>query len=248
MFWLAGGPYYIILGILQLLCILHALKTGRRDWILLLIFLPVIGAVIYFLRELLPEIQSGDFMARVQGTLFPNSGIKELERNLRISDTEANRLNLAHEYEKQKRYDKALELTKSCLAGIYATDTGIMQDIARMSFYDNQFDESIAWYNKVLAAKKQFDKPEDEIIYARALEGSGSLPKAEEEYTRIIRVHHSLEARYHYGMMLKKQNRIQEAKSQFQAVKDEKDLHPKYVIRLNAGWIRLSRIELATLK
>ena len=196
MFWLAGGPYYIILGILQLICIIHAMKTGRRDWILLLVFLPVIGGIAYFIREILPGLQSGDAVARVQGTLFPNSAIKELEKKLRISDTEANRLNLAREYEKQQRYDKALELTKSCLAGIYANDTGIMQDVARLSFYNNQFAESIGWYDKVLAVKQRFDKPEDEIIYARALEGGGSLAKAEEEYTRIIRVHHSLEARY----------------------------------------------------
>jgi hypothetical protein len=224
------------------------MKTGRRDWIYLLIFLPVIGAIAYFVREILPEIQTGVFMENVQRVIFPNGRINELEKQLRISDTEANKLNLAHELEKQKKYDKALELTKSCLAGIYARDTGIMQDVARLSFYNNQFDQCLTYYGKVLAVKQRFDKPEDELIYARALEGNGAAAKAEEEFLRIIRVHHSMEARYHYGMMLKKQNRPQEAKAQFKSILDEKDLHPAYVRRLNSQWIRLSRMELAGLR
>lgn len=248
MFWLAGGPYYIVIGIFQLICIIHAMKTNRRDWIYLLIFLPAIGAIAYFVRELWPEIQAGNFMEQMQRVLFPNSAIRDLQKRLRIADTEANRLNLAREYEKQKKYDKALELTKSCLEGFYANDAGIMQDVARLSFYNNNFAESIAYYDKVLKAKTKFDKPEDELVYARALEGCGSLAKAEEEYVRIIRIHHSMEARYHYGMLLKRQSRIEEARTQFQAVKDERELQPKYVLRMNAQWIRQSRIELATLR
>ena len=244
MFPYLGGPYYIVFGVCQLLCIVHALKTNRRDWLYLLIFLPVVGAAAYFIREILPTLRSGDSMEGVSTFLFPNGRINELERQLKISDTEANRLNLAKEYEKQHKYDKALELTFSCLKGIYAKDPGIMQDVARLSFHTNQFEQSINYYTRVLAIKQRFDKPEDELIFARAIEGKGDMEKAEEEYKRIIRVHHSMEARYYYGMMLKKINRTDEARTQFQSIQDEKDLHPQYVKRLNARWISLSRREL----
>ena len=244
MFPYFGGPYYIVLGVCQLLCIVHAMKTGRKDWMYLLIFLPVVGAAAYFIREILPSLRSGDSMDGITSFLFPNGRINELERQMKISDTEANRLNLAKEYEKQQKYDKALELTFSCLKGIYAKDPGIMQDVARLSFHTNQFDQSINYYTRVLAIKQRFDKLEDELIFARAIEGKGDMEKAEEEYKRIIRVHHSMEARYYYGMMLKKLNRTDEARQQFQSIQDEKDLHPQYVKRLNAKWISLSRREL----
>ena len=53
-----------------------------------------------------------------------------------------------------------------------------------------------------------------------------------------------MEGRYYYGMMLKAQGRTQEAAEQFQTIQKEKNLHPQYVRRLNAEWIRKSRKEL----
>jgi hypothetical protein len=88
---------------------------------------------------------------------------------------------------------------------------------------------------------------EDELLYAKALEGNMELERAEEEYKKVIRVHHSLEAMYYYGLMLKKQRRNKEAVAQFQAVRDEIELHPRYVRRMNTQWVRLSRKEMAGL-
>lgn len=119
MFGYWDNSYYLIL-VVQVLCILHALKSGRREWLYLLIFLPLLGCIIYFIRELLPEINRGEFFSNLQRLLFPNAKIKELERAVRISDTVTNRLNLAKEYELQHRYGEAIDLTRSCLTDLYA--------------------------------------------------------------------------------------------------------------------------------
>jgi hypothetical protein len=91
-----GYGYYLI-PVLQIVCILHALKTNRRDWIYLLIFLPRIGAVIYIIRELLPSWRFPGINGSDVKTFFPSGRIKELERNLKIADTDTNRLRLAED-------------------------------------------------------------------------------------------------------------------------------------------------------
>jgi hypothetical protein len=241
-FW--NDSYYFIAAI-QIICILHALKTGRQNWLYLLIFLPLVGAIIYFVREILPDLTSGRSPVNLQGIILPGGRIKELERNLRISDTDANRLALAAEYARIGNYEKAIEITKSCLTGIYANDPGIMRDLATLYAHNEQYTESVTYFNKVLAVKNnKFDRPEDELAYAKALDGAGYTANAEEEYKKVIRVHHSAEAMYCYGMLLKKAGRTEEANKQFQLAVDQRELQPSHVRRAIAPWVSAARREL----
>ena len=51
-------PYSLVL-VLQAVCVLHVLKTGRDfKWIYLIMFIPVVGAVIYFAVEMYPALRS----------------------------------------------------------------------------------------------------------------------------------------------------------------------------------------------
>jgi len=238
----SGGYGYYIIAALQIICILHALKTNRRDWIYLLIFLPGIGAIIYIIREVLPGWRVSGINSSNMKSFFPSGRIKELERNLKIADTDANKLRLAEEYARQQNFEKAMELTKSCLKGIYANNDGMMLDMGRYAFGAGQYAESLAWLDNALKQKQnKFDKPEDELLYAKALHRSGDLVRAETAYKQIIRVHHSMEGRYHYGLLLKETGRNEEAKTQFRTVLDERDLHPKHVRHMNAKWVSASR-------
>jgi len=52
-------PIYLTYFI-QILLIIHVLKTGRdRYWIWLLLFLPLIGGIAYLVVEIIPEFSSG---------------------------------------------------------------------------------------------------------------------------------------------------------------------------------------------
>ncbi|BAV06338.1 hypothetical protein SAMN05421788_106400 [Filimonas lacunae] len=243
------GSYYYLIPILQIICIIHALRTDRKNWIFALFFLPVIGCIIYLVQEILPAYSSGVSNGNARRSLFPNFRIKELEKRLKLANTDANRLALADEYTLQQQYDKAIALTLSCLTGLYANDPDLLLRMARLYTLNSQYTEGLAYFTKALPLQNnRFNRPEDEIMYARTLDGTGENSRAEEEYKRVIRVHHSMEAMYYYGMLLKKQGRTTEARTQFQAVQKEKDLHPKYVRRMNYKWIRFSRIELRSLK
>lgn len=240
-----NNSYYLVL-ILQGICIIHAMKTGRRDWIYIILFLPAIGGIAYIIREILPEINQGDFWNNLQRIFFPGARVRDLERRLRISDTITNKMNLAEEYMLSKQYDKAITLTQSCISQ-RPNDQGILLTLAKIQFHSGQFADSAANFQKVLSIKNRINNPIDELLYAQALEQNGELERAEEEYRRIIRLHHSLEARYRLGLMLTKQQRKQEAREQFQTAVEEIELHPRYVRRLHAQWARLSKRALSSL-
>ncbi|MGN6435934.1 MAG: hypothetical protein ACTHMM_05345 [Agriterribacter sp.] len=243
------GYIYYLIPVLQIICILHALKTNRRDWIYILIFLPGIGGIIYIIREVLPDLRHSGVNGNSVKTFFPSARIKELERNLKVADTDANRLRLAEEYAHQENFEKAMQLTASCMQGIYATNVDMMLNMGRYAFGAGKYTESLDWLNKVLPLKKQkFDRPEDELLYARALHQSGDVERAEAAYKQFIRVHHSIEGRYHYGLLLKEAGRNNEARQEFSTVLEERSLHPKHVRRMNAKWVSASRRELAKLK
>ncbi|UYQ93180.1 hypothetical protein MKQ68_24155 [Chitinophaga horti] len=240
---------FVIIPILQVICIIHAYKTGRRDMIYLLIFLPGIGSLAYIVLEIVPEISRGQFLHNLQRYIFPNSLIRDLERKRQTADTVTNRLVLAEAYGEQKKYDQAIELVKSCLSDLYANDPGIVMLLARLQYHAGDYTSSIANFEKAFSSKKVFmKKAEDELAYAQALESAGSIEKAEEEYKKVVRIHHSLEGMYRYGMFLDKQRRPREAKEQFQTVIKEIGLHPRYVRRLNQKWLWLSRKQMASYK
>jgi hypothetical protein len=239
---------YIFIFIPQILCIIHAYKTGRRDMIFLLIILPGLGTLAYIFLEILPEINRGEFFHNILRYVFPTALLRDLERKRAISDTVTNRLTLAEAYGDQKKYDKAIPLVKSCLSDLYANDPGILLLLAKLQFHAGEFSESITNFEKAFSSKKVvMKKAEDELVYAQALESGGYLEKAEEEYKKVVRLHQSIESMYRYGAFLKKQQRPQEARTQFQTLLKEICLHPRYVRRLNRKWIWLARKEAAGL-
>ncbi|KAA5533251.1 tetratricopeptide repeat protein [Taibaiella lutea] len=244
---LFGFSFYSLLGfgfIPQLLCIVHAYRTGRKEWIFPLIIFSFAGVIVYFLFELLPEIQHGDFARNVQLVFFPNRKIKEMERKFRLADTVTNRLNLAEAYAEQKKYDKAIDLAEPCVNDPYINHTGIYIKLARLYFLSGQYKKSLTLFEKAKALNyNRIERPEDELYIARTLDYLGQKQEAEESYKNIIRVQHSMQAMYYYGKMLKEEGRGEEALAMFTKVKEEKELHPRYVRRLNAKWIRLSAIE-----
>lgn len=241
-FW--SGYYYLVI-ILQIICVLHALKSGRREWLFFIVFVPAIGVAVYMIREILPEISSGQFRENLLRMIWPNGRIKEWERKVRISDTVTNKLQLADAYAQQQQYAKAIALTQEC-ANAFTKDPGILLQLARLQFLNGNYAESISSFDKVNATKGvRMSKAEDELLYARALEATTQAGRAEEVYQKVIQVHHSLEAMYYYGLLLKKQGRIAEAKAQFEHTREEIDLHPRYIRRTIRKWVWLSRKELA---
>ncbi|RYD72892.1 MAG: hypothetical protein EOP55_18050, partial [Sphingobacteriales bacterium] len=200
MFALFSLPFYFIGIAVQILCIVHVLKTRRREWIYILLFLPLAGAVVYFIMELWPEINRGEFGKNLTRVFLPHQKIREMQRKLKVSDTITNKLNLADAYAEQKQYGQAIELVEACLKDPYINQSAVTLQLGRLLFGAQRYTEALHCLEQSKAVSNgKFTRSEDELLYTRALDYNGQLNTAEEEYKRIIRVHHSMEAMYHYG-------------------------------------------------
>lgn len=122
---LAFLPY-----VFQLLLIIHMIKRNKPFvWLWLIVFLPYIGGIVYFIMEVLPELlhsKSVNMMgSAIDGAMHPNKKIQELERLVKRQGTINNIIQLADAYTDAGNYLKAVDLYKSCLQGQYEHDREI---------------------------------------------------------------------------------------------------------------------------
>jgi hypothetical protein len=244
-----GYAYYII-PILQVICILHLLKTNRsRDWLWLLIFLPFIGCIIYFVREVYPSLGRSGINAQQIGSLFPKQRIKKLEHNLRIADTQANRLLLAEEHARQGNFKEALQLAKASINILNADNPEMLLIIARYCFGAGAYEESLNYLQQAFILKNnRFDRVEDELLLAKNYHQLAKLEDAKLQYAKIAKVHHSLEARYQLGLLLAQSREIESAKQEFTQLIADFKLHPKHVRRKNTQWYSAAQRALSNLR
>ncbi|MCJ7772769.1 MAG: hypothetical protein MUP22_06500, partial [Desulfobacterales bacterium] len=96
-----------ILGIIiQIYFAIHAGRTGRYWWIFIIIFFPLVGSLIYFFVEYLPEKQMTAKVKRpVNG--YQSKSIRHLKQELEITDSVKNRMNLAKAYFHAGQYSKS---------------------------------------------------------------------------------------------------------------------------------------------
>lgn len=138
---LACLPYLI-----QLLLIIHCIKTGRSGWLWLLVFLPYIGGIAYIILNVIPDIQDSGKLQRAGDSIFdklnPNKKIAELENLVRKQNTIVNIVALADAYLEDGNFEKSLELYKSCLTGPYEHDEDIEFKVVKAYFKAGKFDEA----------------------------------------------------------------------------------------------------------
>src|SRR5437762_4410577 len=85
-------PFVGLSLLLQILCAVHVMKTGRPYyWIFIVMFVPMVGMIAYFIVEILPEL-TGSRTARtaaagVGRALNPGRALREAERNLAMTPT-----------------------------------------------------------------------------------------------------------------------------------------------------------------
>ena len=125
--------------IFQLLLIIHMIKRNKPFvWLWLIVFLPYIGGLVYFIMEVLPELihsQSVSNMgSAIDGRFHPNKKIEDLERLVKRQGTISNIVQLADAYSEAGNYEKAVELYKSCLQGPYEHDGEIQFKIVNSLF------------------------------------------------------------------------------------------------------------------
>lgn len=244
-------PFFgiLLLGA-QVLCAVHAGKTGRPYfWIMLILALPGAGMIAYFVAEILPEMLSGRHArtaaSGVVKLLDPEKRYREALRNVEITSTTATRAVLAGECLRSGRSDEAVQLYRDLLIGMHATDPDLMLGLARSHFARGEFAEVQAVLERLREANPDYRSAEGHLLYAQCLERQGEADAALYEYGALAEYFPGQEAKSRYAALLQQTGNTDEARRLFEEVCRAVDLMPKHARRVQREWRDMAKRHLA---
>ncbi len=230
----------------QVAAAVHVVKTGRPYWWLwIIIIAPGIGAAVYFLAEVVPDLRR-DPAARRMGSgiialVAPGRSLRQLEDELDACDTVKNRQALARGYVNAKRYGEAIEQYQKCLTGIFKDDPSILLELAHAHFLGGnhgQARELLARLEEIGPNHRQLER---RLLLARTLEQMGDEERALAEYAAIVRQSSGEETRCRYALLLSKTGRKEQADEVFREIVKRSRRSPRYYRRAQKEWIALAR-------
>ncbi|OCX51406.1 hypothetical protein BEL04_15365 [Mucilaginibacter sp. PPCGB 2223] len=219
LFHLSG--YYYIPVALQAFCCFHAYRRGTlNNWLWIIVFVPVIGSVIYLFSEVFSSRGVRRPKIDVGAIVNPGGKLKKLENELRFSDTFANKIKLADAYLAAGYIDNAQELYEGALTGSFADNEHGLSQLLVIYYRQEKYSDVINIAKKISRSQK-FPKSTAHLLYAQALEHTGETELAEKEFKAMKGRYSCFEQRYEYGLFLKRQNRPQDAERIFNEILDE---------------------------
>jgi len=217
----ANNYFYIITIVLQGICVLHCIRRGRQTtWIWLIVFLPLIGCLIYFFTEIVTRREMQNVQTGVGAVFNPGGRIKRLEENIKISDAFENKVALADAYLDAGQTTRAIELYEWSLDGNFEENEHVLSQLIIAYFQAKRFEEIIPIAKKIYK-RPQFARSKAHILYAVALDYAGNSEMAESEFKTMKARFSNFEARYQYGLFLLRANRKEEARQLFAQMVDE---------------------------
>ena len=242
---LFGSPYFYGINITAVaICIIHCLRTGRdRGWIYFMVVVPYIGWGAYVATQMfstrdLQKVQSG-----IGAVLNPTGSIKKLEQKLRFSDTFNNRAALADAYLAAGNREKAVSMYESCLTGAFTENEYVLGQLTVAYFEAGCYTDVVTNAQKIYKLP-QFARSRAHILYAMALEKTGDIARAENEFKMMKGRFANYEARYQYGQLLIRTGRSPEAKHLYTDMAEEYKQLSNREKRVSRTWCRLAKDEL----
>ncbi len=213
--------YYYLVLILQGLCVFHSIKRGTQGkWLWLIVFLPLIGCIVYIFSEVIKKRHVSAVQSTVQTIANPGGRINDLEKRFKFSDTFTNRVALADAYLQNGANEKAIELYEPGLTGVFHDNEHVVKQLIQAYYNLGQYDKIVAIAPKV-SRSFEFSKHRANLLYALALQQLGNNTQAEKEFNAMNHRFSNYEARYCYGDFLLKQHRKEDAALIFHDIVDE---------------------------
>lgn len=238
--------------ILQILCAIHVVRTGRPlYWILILLIGSYLAVAVYLLVAVIPDLHNDPrrrrFARQMLTTIDPERQRREIKERLDAADTVDNRKALAEECLRLGDYANAADLYRSILKGMYANDPNFMLGLAEAEAGLGDYAKARTTLEALIRANPDFRSSDGHLLYARCLEELGEDDAALAEYEVLARGYPGEEARFRYGRLLKKRGQSGEARSVFDDMLKRARAAPRYYRRKEREWIDAAQRELATL-
>jgi len=238
---------------LTILCAIHVVRSGRPlYWIWLLLIGSYLAVAVYVFVAVLPDLRndprSRKATRRVLETIDPERRRRAIRERLELADTTDNRRALAEECLRLGDYRNAAELYESILKGMYATEPPFMLGLAEAQAGNGDFAVARTTLDALMRANPGFRSTDGHLLYARCLEELGEHDAALAEYEVLARSYPGEQARYRYANLLRRRERVAEARTVLQDMLKRARLAPRYYRRKEREWLDAAKRELGSLE
>ena len=235
----------LILSLLvQAAFIVHVIKTGRNQlwiWVLIIPGLALAGILAYLVVEILPALFRSRAAQRagrgLRRAMDPERDLRRYESEVRVADNVASRQRYAEELVRRERYDEAIAQYREALTGLYEHDPNLMLGLAQAQFGKGDASAARATLDELIRHNPDFRSPTGHLLYARALEAEGNVPKALEEYAVLAPSYPGAEASVRYAQLLKAQGRVAEAQKVVRELLEQARIAPGHYRRAQRSWL-----------
>lgn len=236
----------VLMLVIQISFAVHAVQTGRdRFWIYIIIFVPGIGCLVYFLTQVLPELGDSRAARRARTSLLhaidPQRELRRRKDELAVSDSVDNRLRLAEECMEVRFHDDAIALYRSCLTGVHEHDPEIMLALARAEFCHGLGGDAKQTLEALIRENPRFQSTDGHLLYARVMESLERYTEATREYEILLQSYPGEEARVRFALMLKRLGQSERARDLFNDTLTRARRAPKHYRRRQREWLDIAR-------
>ncbi|MDB4949283.1 MAG: repeat-containing protein [Gemmatimonadetes bacterium] len=245
---LSAFPYLGILSLVaQVLFAVHAVRTGRNNWLWILIVFPVVGPLVYLFAEYLPSQRASTGSLRavsedVIRRIHPAADIRRWQDQVALSPSLVNRMQLARAYARAGQSGEALAIYDACLQGHYATDPVLLWEMCRTHFENGALEQARDFYERL--GRETAPSKEQQLLSARIHEAAGDTDAALAEYGVLSRQSAGEEARTRYALLLRRLGREDEAARIFNEVLRHARISSGVYRRAQKPWIAIAKAEL----
>ena len=241
--------YWLLPILIQVALVIHIVKTGRNTlWVWLVILVPLVGSLAYFIVEILPELMGSQTAKRaasgLRKTVDPHRDLREASQKLAVNDSVDSRRKVADQLFERGRYDEAMEHYRAAMTGIYRHEPLLMLGLAKAQFAKHQIVDARQTLDELIANNPDFKSPEGHLLYARALEAEGNVDKALSEYKALSKYYSGAEAMYRYATLLKRQGLVEQGKAMLKELLANSELAGAVFRKEQREWLEAAKKEL----
>jgi hypothetical protein len=230
-------------------CIVHIIRTGRSlMWIWLILFLPAIGPLVYFIIEVWPDLRAGrrgGLNLKIPETSA--GAIKRLQEELEFSNTVKKRVELAQALASAKRYDEATETLAVSLRGVFKDDPVLTLELAEVHFQAGRHADVLAALEVLDRLKSKDGRQRRLLLAGRSLQMLGRPDEARERFETALEQASGEEPRCRLAQFLVSQGETEAARSLFAELLKNAQQGGGVFRRHNREWIALAKDGLAAL-
>lgn len=210
-------PLFSLSLIFSVLMCIHAVRTGRElYWLMIIIMLQPVGGLVYLFTQFLPDAAGSSRVRRMgqtaRETLDPTKAYRQARAACDDTPTVGNRMRLAQAAFGLARYEEAERLFHEAAQGIHEDDEALLMGRAQSLIELGRHEEALTVLARLSELGDKGRTPQAALAMARAQHALGRIAEADTAFAWAAERLPGLEAWARYAVFLNETGRTAEAK------------------------------------